>query len=79
MKSSGTDEAAQRADAVAVAALKPFAVIDAASRVGTPAVGGGPVFEQAVRNAGVPYVSGSRGPATRSLSTRQYSDCPPPR
>jgi len=57
VKSSGTDETAQRADAVTVAAMKPFAVIDAASRIGTPAVGGGPVFEQAVLNAGVPYVS----------------------
>ena len=57
VKSSGTDEAAQRADAVKVAAMKPFAVIDAASRVGTPAVGGGPVFEQALINAGVPYVT----------------------
>jgi hypothetical protein len=57
VKSSGTDETAQRADAVTVAAMKPFAVIDAASRIGTPAVGGGPVFEQAVLNAGVPYVT----------------------
>lgn len=57
VKSTGTDETAQRADAVAVNAMKPFAVIDAASRIGTPAVGGGPVFEQAVLNGGVPYVS----------------------
>ena len=54
VKSTGTDETAQRADAVAVNAMKPFAVIDAASRIGTPAVGGGPVFEQAVINGGVP-------------------------
>jgi hypothetical protein len=71
VKSSGTDEAAQRADAVAVNALKPFAVIDAASRIGTPAVGGGPVFEQAVINGGVPYVSPA--PATDPKeATRVY-------
>ena len=71
VKSSGTDETAQRADAVTVNALKPFAVIDAASRVGTPAVGGGPVFEQAVLNAGVPYVS-PQPPTDPKESTRVY-------
>jgi hypothetical protein len=71
VKSSGTDETAQRADAVAVSALKPFAVIDAASRVGTPAVGGGPVFEQAVINSGVPYVS-PRPATDPKLATRVY-------
>jgi hypothetical protein len=55
VRSSGTDEAAQRADAVRVAELEPFAVIDAASLIGTPAVGGGPVFRQALEGK-VPYV-----------------------
>ena len=71
VKSSGTDEASQRADAVAVAAMKPFAVIDAASHIGTPAVGGGPVFEQAVLNAGVPFVA-PRPAADPKESTRVY-------
>jgi hypothetical protein len=59
VKSSGNDETAQRADAVAVAALKPFGVLDMASSVGTPALGGGVVFEQALQNAGVPFVFGA--------------------
>ena len=54
MKTTGSDEAAQRADAVEVAALKPFAVLDEASSISTPPVGGGAVFEQALKNAGVP-------------------------
>jgi len=70
VKSSGTDEASQRADAVKVSTMKPFAVIDAASRVGTPAVGGGPVFEQALINDGVPYVTPR--PSNASDTTRVY-------
>ncbi len=58
VKATGTDEAAQRADAVEVASLKPFAVLDEATLIGTPPVGGGAVFEQALRNAGVPRVIG---------------------
>src|SRR5436189_5062834 len=50
--------------------MKPFAVIDAASRVGTPAVGGGPVFEQALINDGVPYVTPR--PSNASDTTRVY-------
>jgi hypothetical protein len=70
VRSSGTDETAQRADAVTVNAMKPFGVIDAASRIGTPAVGGGPVFEQAVINGGVPYVSPR--PVVSTEATRVY-------
>ena len=55
VRSSGTDEAAQRADAVRVAELEPFAVIDAASLIGTPAVGGGPIFRQSLEGK-VPFV-----------------------
>ena len=47
VKTSGPDEAAQRADAVKVASMKPFAVLDEATAIGTPPVGGGAVFEQA--------------------------------
>jgi ABC-type branched-subunit amino acid transport system substrate-binding protein len=59
VKSTGQDEAAQRADAVTVAAMKPFAVLDLASSTGATGVGGGQVFQQALENAGVPYVSPS--------------------
>jgi len=45
VKSTGLDEAAQRADAVKVAAMKPFAVIDLAS---VYLSGGGIVFESAL-------------------------------
>ena len=41
LKTGGADEAAQRADAVTVAAMKPFAVLDAASQLNTPPAGGG--------------------------------------
>ena len=47
VKSTGIDEATQRADAVKVAAMKPFAVIDFAS---VYLSGGGIVFEAALRN-----------------------------
>jgi hypothetical protein len=57
VRSTGSDETAQRADAVTVKAMKPFAVIDLASAIGTPGIGGGKVFQQAVVDAGVPYVS----------------------
>jgi hypothetical protein len=57
VESTGSDEAAQRADAVAVQAKKPFAVIDLAQSIGTPGVGGGRVFTQALHNAGIPYVA----------------------
>ena len=52
-KASGQDEASQRADAVAVAAMKPFAVIDFASGYGG---GGGPVFDAALQGK-VPVVN----------------------
>jgi len=47
VKGTGTDEAAQQADAVAVAALKPFAVVDFA---GAYLHSGGLVFESALRD-----------------------------
>ena len=56
VQSTGSDEAAQRADALAIAAMKPFAVLDLASAIATPGVGGGRVFEQALVNAKVPLV-----------------------
>jgi len=56
VESTGSDEAAQRADAVTVKALKPFAVLDLASSIGTPGVGGGQVFEAALVHDGIPYV-----------------------
>jgi hypothetical protein len=36
VKATGQDEAAQRADAVAVGSMKPFAVLDEASQINTP-------------------------------------------
>jgi hypothetical protein len=57
VRSTGADEAAQRADAVSVNAMKPFAVLDLASAIGTPGIGGGKVFQQALVDGGVPYVS----------------------
>jgi hypothetical protein len=71
VKTSGADEAAQRADAVKVASMKPFAVLDEATAIGTPPVGGGAVFEQAVKNAGVPLVLPQN--TTPEPTSRQYS------
>ena len=71
MKTSGADEAAQRADAVAIVAMKPFAVLDEATAIGTPPVGGGAVFEQAVKNVGVPLVLPQN--TTPKPTSRQYS------
>jgi hypothetical protein len=56
VQSSGSDEAAQRADAIAIEAMKPFAVLDLASAIATPGVGGGNVFEQALVRGNVPLV-----------------------
>ncbi len=55
VQSGGSDEAAQRADAVTVAAMKPFAVLDLASLEGS--TGGGPIFRRELAAAGVPIVS----------------------
>ena len=52
---------------------KPFAVLDEATLIGTPPVGGGAVFEQALRNAGVPRVIGSANSGDPGLTSRQYS------
>ncbi|HXY94173.1 MAG TPA: hypothetical protein VEP49_16970 [Acidimicrobiia bacterium] len=51
VEATGTDEASQRADAVTVKAMKPFAVFDTAQFAQG---GGGPVFQQLIANAGVP-------------------------
>jgi hypothetical protein len=71
VKTSGPDEAAQRADAVQIAAMKPFAVLDEATAIGTPPVGGGAVFEQALKNAGVPFVLPQN--TQPKPTSRQYS------
>jgi hypothetical protein len=54
VQSSGSDETAQRADALAVAAKKPFAVLDIASLEGSS--GGGAIFQRTVADKGVPIV-----------------------
>ena len=72
VKTGGADEAAQRADAVTVAAMKPFAVLDAASQLNTPPAGGGAVFEQALKNKGVPFVWPD-ATAGSGVASRQYS------
>ena len=72
VKATGQDEAAQRADAVAVASMKPFAVLDEASQINTPPSGGGAVFQQALKNAGVPFVFPD-ATAAAGLASRQYS------
>jgi hypothetical protein len=51
---TGADEASQRADAVAVLAKKPFAVIDAASQAPAGLNGGGVVFDQTIAQAKLP-------------------------
>ena len=72
VKASGNDEASQRADAVEVASRKPFAVLDEASAIGTPAIGGGAVFETALENAGVPLLVSS-GASDPELLSRSYA------
>ena len=70
LKSTGAGETEQRADALAAKQLKPFAVIDLASSIGTPGIGGGRIFQQTVLNEGIPYVT----PMPRSIvfDTRTY-------
>jgi hypothetical protein len=70
VRSTGAGETEQRADALAVAEKKPFGVIDLASSIGTPGVGGGRIFQQAVLTNGVPFVT----PQPRSIvfDTRTY-------
>ena len=72
VKASGSDEASQRADAVEVASRKPFAVLDEANSIGSPPVGGGAVFQQALENTGVPFVASS-GANEPGLLSRSYS------
>ena len=62
---TGPDEAAQRADAATIAALKPFAVLDAGFGGGNQKVGG-LVFETALQQRGVPLVISSGGGLPRS-------------
>ena len=59
VEASGTDETAQRADAVSVIAKKPFMVLDTALYASG---GGGLVFEQAVKAAGVPVYPNAPSP-----------------
>ena len=59
VEASGTDETAQRADAVNVIAKKPFAVLDTALYASG---GGGLVFEQAVKAAGMPVYPNAASP-----------------
>ena len=70
VQSTGADETAQRADALAVKAMKPFGVLDLASSIGTPGVGGGRVFQQTLVNEGVPYVAPR--PTDPIFDTRVY-------
>ncbi|MEX1007693.1 MAG: hypothetical protein WD271_07575 [Acidimicrobiia bacterium] len=62
---TGADEAAQRADAVSVAAKKPFAVFDAAIQGGNQSTGG-LIFETEVKARGVPLVLGTGGAPPQS-------------
>ena len=59
VEASGTDETAQRADAVGVIAKKPFMVLDTALYA---TGGGGLVFEQAVKAAGLPVYPNAPSP-----------------
>ena len=68
---TGPDEAAQRADATTIAALKPFAVLDAGFGGGNQKVGG-IVFETSLQQKGVPLVLSSGGgiPASPKEASR---------
>jgi hypothetical protein len=65
VKGTGPDETAQRADATTVAAMKPFAVFDAAIQGGNQS-NGGLVFETTLQQRGVPVVLGAAGAPPRS-------------
>ena len=60
---SGTDEAAQRADAVTVAAKKPFAVVDSA---------GGTVFSTEIAKRKIVMAFGSTGSQAANLAQQPY-------
>jgi hypothetical protein len=60
---SGTDEAAQRADAVTVAGKKPFAVIDSA---------GGSVFSDEIAKRKIVMAFGSTGSQSANLAQQPY-------
>jgi hypothetical protein len=60
---SGTDEAAQRADAVTVAAMKPFAVVDSA---------GASVFSTEIAKRKIVMAFGSTGSQTANLAQQPY-------
>ena len=68
VEASGTDETAQRADAVGVIAKKPFMVLDTALYASG---GGGLVFEQAVKAAACPSTRTLRRRPTCSSPTRR--------
>jgi hypothetical protein len=65
VKGSGADETSQRADATKVAAMKPFAVFDAAIQGGNQS-NGGLIFETTLQQRGVPLVLGAAGAPPRS-------------
>jgi hypothetical protein len=60
---SGSDEAAQRADAVSIIAMKPFAVID---------LGGGDVFQSAVAARKILSISPTTGTNEQSIQQSPY-------
>jgi hypothetical protein len=72
VRSSGTDEAAQRADAVTVAAMKPFAVFDYAQAYNG---GGGAVFDAALYNK-VPVVPSGRAGVPSAPVSAQETNAP---
>ena len=66
VEASGTDEAAQRADALTVIDTKPFAAIDTAAYANG---GGGPVFKQLVDDAGIVMID---PPVTSTAEATPY-------
>ena len=70
---TGPDEAAQRADAATVAALKPFVALDAGFGGGNQKVGG-LVFETALQQQGVPLVlaRAAASPQSPKEASRAY-------
>jgi hypothetical protein len=69
VRATGADETAQRADAVTVAAMKPFAVFDATGLAQT--AGGGLVFRSQIAQRGVPFVYPPALPA--KVQTRRWA------
>jgi len=67
-QSTGADEASQRADAVAVAAMKPFAVLD----IGGKAVPAGDVFETLMAQDKIMSFSSATGTNKESIQQTPY-------